>query len=997
MKKIYRILFLGVIVCGLLALVGCIGGRALSKPANLRINQATLELRWSAVPDATYYTLHIEGGTLTEAEQERSVSKNSFSLEILKEGDYVISVKAMTNDEQRRDSAWSEKISFTREHETGLRFTLINANTEYEVSGMGTAPSDVVVPDIYRGRPVTRVGERAFRNRALTSIVLGNNIVKIGADAFNNCSYLESITIPDSVTSIGAGAFQSCRTLKTITIPDSVTSIGAGAFQYCNGVTSATIGSGITEIASDLFSGCRALSEVVIPDTVTTIGANAFSECNAVTRIVIGQNVTSIGEYAFYRNGVAEELVFKGDRVVTIGQYAFSECKTLKTVSLPASLVSLGGRAFEGCTSLEEIVLNGNIEQIGRDAFNGTKYYREQEKLEEQLIYLDGWVIGVTSEHKADYSFEVKDGTVGIGAMAFRGCGNFTQMILPDSVKVIDDYAFFACPKLTSVVIGSGVERIGVQAFYSCELLRNVILGSYDFASGTMTGSSLKMIDAYAFMDCPTLESIEIPESVTSIGSYAFRNSGLWKKAIGGVVYAGNWLVDYDGTRASNRVTVREGTVGVANYAFYNSPVSTVLFPDSVTKIGRAAFYRCASLTSVSLPSRLEAIEDYTFYRCSSLTGISIPETVKSIGRSAFYECSVLGAPMSQEDKDALIQLGEILGVDVTEILKNDGKLIIPDSVETIGDYAFYRCGASREEKDMFGSSVIIPASGFEELIIGNGVKSVGYCAFAYSESLKTVTIGSGIETIGERAFYKCTALEEVSLGENLKDIGERAFYRCIALRGISIPDGVSEIKDYTFYRCVSLAEVDLGNISSIGNYAFYGCETLADVFFPESVHEIGKQAFRNCNSLTSVILGNHIETIGMHAFYGSKQLTIYAELASEAENWSERWNSSYRPVIWNCTLSEDKSYVVSITMKAENISNKIAADDETNHYSTPCREGYECIGWSTTSGGEVEYTAETMQTAPEGKTLYAVYTEKLPEVPETPSEEQTPSDGEAN
>lgn len=973
MKKIYSIIFLSIVLCGVLALVGC-GGRPLAKPGNLKINESTLELRWSAVPDASYYTLSITGDTIPDGQEQRNVSKNTYSLESLQEGNYVISVKAISSSEERKDSAWSEKITFIREHETGLRFNLINSNTEYEVSGMGSAPSDVVVPDIYRGKPVTRIGAQAFRNRALTSIVLGHNIVSIGEQAFNNCSYLESITIPDSVTEIGERAFQSCRTLESVVIPDSVTLLGEKAFQFCIGVTNISIGKGITEIPADAFSGCRKLEDVVIPDAVLSIGNDAFSECSALQSATIGKNVMIIGDYAFYRNVSLTQIVYLGNRIEEIGEAAFSECSSLTNVTIPDSVHTIGKKAFAGCQDLVEIKLGKNLITIGEKAFNETAYQNDSENQEDDLVYLDGWVIAVKNTKKESYT--VKEGTVGIAAMSFRNCDDFSMIELPNSVEIIDDYAFMGCDNLYSVIIGSGVQRIGVQAFYKCEKLKYVFLGSYDYETGNIIESSLTTIDSYAFMGCISLTEIVIPNTVTTIGSYAFRESGIWIRAMGGVVYAGNWLVDCDDNRVAKTVTVRQGTVGIANYAFYNcSSLRSVVIVDSVKTIGRAAFYNCDGLVEVQLPNGLEVIEDYTFYRCSQLETVNIPNGVQKIGRSAFYECLVL--------------CSKILGggyMDEPYEIEN-GVLVIPDSVIEIGDYAFYGCGKQQSASGWLTASA--PLRGFQEVIIGQGVKSIGYNAFNGSEVLKRVVIGDGVETIGARAFYKCENLQEVVFGNGIKIIGERAFYQCSSLESITIPNGVTEIYDYTFYRCSALAKLNLGKVSRVGNYAFFGCVSLENVMLSQSVHEIGKQAFRNCSNLTSVLLGKNIEVIDMHAFYGCNQLTIYTELVSEGVNWNSRWNTSYRPVLWNCTLSSDGSYVESYTTGTAYISNAIVAEDNENLYSASYREGYTFVGWSTTKDGtQAEYTAEDIGTAPEGITLYAIWQEGvLPEESNNQSE----------
>ena len=188
------------------------------------------------------------------------------------------------------------------------------------------------------------------------------------------------------------------------------------------------------------------------------------------------------------------------------------------------------------------------------------------------------------------------------------------------------------------------------------------------------------------------------------------------------------------------------------------------------------------------------------------------------------------------------------------------------------------------------------------------------------------------------------------------------------------LPDNITHIGEYAFYACGDLRKVDLGDgLTHIGKLAFYGCTNLGDLRLSSSLVEIGKQAFRNCYSLRSVALHKDIQTIQPHAFYGCNELTLYVESAAAGENWDRFWNSSYRPVIWECTLSEGKDYVVSFNKSATSIDNKNA----TNTLSLPTRAGYTCIGWNTNAAAtEAAYTIDTIMEVTDGRKLYAIWVE---------------------
>lgn len=919
MKKIRLLIVFSLITCCLAVFSSCNRLEVLEAPTKVEVDQTTLTLSWSEVKDARLYSISIEpkGGEAKEV----SSSKTTYSLTSLAEGDYQIKVKAVGKEDVNKDSEWSEAIPFTREHEPGMVFTLINGNTEYEVTDKGLAAGDIVIPDTYRGKPVTAIGKEAFFNRSdVASVTMGNNIKTIGDFAFANCSYVTSITIPASVTSIGESAFASCRLLEgEIVIPDGVAVIPTSAFAYCGQITGLKIGKNVTTINANAFTDCRKLTSISIPDSVLFIDEYAFAMCVGVTELDLG-------------NGIE-----------TVGPYAFSGMSKIEKVTVPNTVKNICEGAFMKCNALATVELGSGVEMIDLGAFAETALW-ENTKTNE--VYVGKWFLGL-KDTKATL-ISIKDDTVGIANFALYANKNLPDIILPNSVKSIGNAAF-ANASFNNIVIGNGVEIIGEQAFLGCKNLSTVILGSYDFGKGTITGSNLKNIESYAFKDCSSLEKIEIPETVKSIGSYAFRGTKIFDAALNGVVYAGNWVVDCT-EELNGNVEIVAGTVGIANYAFYKcTGLTGITLPNSIKNVGRAAFYSCSQLTSVTLPNTLETIEDYTFYHCDRLNLFELPPMLKTIGRSAFYKC------------------GSILSIDGEDDTVDT--FTIPSGVTWIGDYAFYGCG--EQKNDGLGN---INRYGVENIIIGDSVKTIGNNAFYGFVSLKKLVIGNSVEVIGEKAFHKCDALEEVTFGENVKVIGDKAFYKCEVLKSVALPNSVISIGSYAFYKCSSLASVELGNgVTEIGNFAFYGCGSISDIEFSSNLVHIGKQAFRNCKELTNVVLGQSIKQIDAHAFYGCDNLTLYVEGTKAGEEWHKYWNSSYRPTIWGCVLSEDKDYVVSFVKNSESIVNK----NTSNTISAPTRKGYTFMGWNTNSSvTEGAYTTETFINVTDGRKLFAIWAE---------------------
>ena len=922
MRKIRLLFIISLIISCLFAFASCNDTEVLASPKGLEIEQTTLTLNWKGVTGARLYTISIA----KDGEEPREVigSKTYYSLTSLTEGHYTIKVKANGKEGISRDSDWSESIPFDREKESGMTFALINGNTEYEVTGKGIATGDIVIPDTYRGLPVTSIGKKAFFNKSdVTSVVIGANVRSIGEYAFANCSYITSVSIPEGLTSIGESAFASCRLLTgKVTIPEGVTILPKNVFAYCVSLQEIELGDRITRIEASAFTDCSKLESIKLPEDLEFIGTLAFSSCKSVSSLVFGSKLKEIDNYAF------------------------SDLAALKSVAIPNSTVRIGEGAFYLCEQLKDIQLGSGIQVLENGAFFETKHWKDAEK----EVYVGKWFVGLKDNTVPSITF--RNDTVGIADYALYGNASILQIVLPDSVQLIGKAAFSRM-SINVAVIGSGVVSLGDEAFSLCKQLTTVYLGSFDSTNTCIAASSLQKIGDYAFRECEVLDSIEMPSSLKVVGTYAFRDTGLFKSsssATNGVVYADRWVVDYNSEQIGSEIVIREGTVGIANYAFYNcAQLVSIQMPESVKIVGRAAFYDCSSLRSVRLPNTLEVIEDYTFYRCRNLQLFSLPPMLTSIGRSAFYKCA---SASGVKDTDT-----------------EDDVFTIPADVEYIGDYAFYYCGYS--ERAPIGDEEYYNVYGIDRLVFTGAVKYIGANAFYNFVSLRSIDFGM-TEEIGEKAFYKCENLTTVDFGDALKVIGARAFYRCESLTEVKLPKSVNEIGTSAFYRCESVETVDLGGASSIGSYAFYGNYRLRTLLIPESVTFIGKQAFRNCTGLTAVVLSSSIETVEQHAFYGCSDLTLYVAFDKAPEGWHKYWNSSYRPVVYGCVLSEDNGYVIYVE-KGE-ISNLTT----TTTLSDPIREGYTFAGWGNTSTADTpSYTSANLAEADNGRKLYAIWVEE--------------------
>ena len=351
----------------------------------------------------------------------------------------------------------------------------------------------------------------------LTTVTLGDGVTSIGSYAFSDCSSLETVTFGENsqLTSIGRSAFYYCDGLTSITIPEGVTSIGTSVFRDCSSLTSITIPEGVTSIGEDAFYGCSSLISITIPNSVTSIERGVFNVCSSLTSITIPDSVTSIGEIAF-NNCISLTSITIPEKVTSIGVRAFQDCSSLTSITIPDSVTSIGGSAFYGCNKLVEVYdLTGpNGLKITKGSYdNGcVGYYAD-------YVYTDKDTDLVQKVVNNDYIFYYNNDIMYL----LSYIGSDKELTLPSIDKVkevfgdfgdtyeIYEYAFYEDANINSVVMPNCVTSIGDSAFYNC----------YSITSITIP-DSVTSIGEDAFSNCESLTSITIPDSVTSIGEGAF-------------------------------------------------------------------------------------------------------------------------------------------------------------------------------------------------------------------------------------------------------------------------------------------------------------------------------------------------------------------------------------------------------------------------------------------------------------------------------------------
>ena len=508
----------------------------------------------------------------------------------------------------------------------------------------------------------TKIGDLYYNLDAATqTAIVAKNSSASGEIIIPPSVEYNSVTY--SVTSIGDNAFSYCRGLTSVTIPNSVTSIGSRAFFDCSGLTSVTIGNSVTSIGGYAFYNCSSLTSITIPNSVTSIGDWAFRNCSGLTSVTIPNSVTSIGDYAFYY------------------------CSGLTSVTIPNSVTTIGDYAFDDCIGLTSPVYNAHVFAFMPTSYSGA--YTIPNGIESIAGGAFSYCSGLTS-------VTIGNSVTSIGSRAFFDCRGLTSVTIPNSVTSIGESAFYACSGLTSVTIPNSVTSIGGSAFAGCTGLTSINVAS-DNSNYCSVDGVLFNKDKTTLIQYPGGKqgAYTIPNSVTSIGSYAFRDC---------------------------------------------SGLTSVTIPNSVTSIGNWAFRECTGLTSVTIPNSVTSIGNYAFEGCSGLTSVTIPNSVASIGDCAFLGCRGLASVIVENGNtvyDSRDNCNAIIETATNTLIAGCKNTNIPSSVTSIGEQAFRHC------------------TGLTSIEIPNSVTSIGESAFYDCSGLTSITCKATTPpSVGSLVFY---------------------------------------------------------------------------------------------------------------------------------------------------------------------------------------------------------------------------------------------------
>ena len=444
-------------------------------------------------------------------------------------------------------------------------------------------------------------------------------------------------------------------------------------------------------------------------------------------------------------------------------------------------------------------VTKENIENAVEDEY-GVKYSKDWKRLLKAPIGLKG-------------KYSIREGVKVVGNNAFQGCGFLTNIDLPESLTSIGDYAFFYCDSLTSIIIPNGVTSIGDHAFSKCNSLKSTIIPD-----------SVTSIGNYAFLCCDSLTSINIPDGVTSIGEGAFYNcNSLTSINIPDSVTSIGYCAFSDCDSLTS-INIPNGVTNIGDCAFENChSLTSINIPDGVTSIGDFAFSSCYSLTSINIPNSVTSIGYYAFKWCKSLMSINIPDSVTSIGNGAFSDCKSL---LNINIPNGVTSIGDSVFVDCNSLIS----ITIPSSVIAIGMNPFRGCHADLKNE----SKAFI----YEHNVLFDRDKTA---IISYRAKEANYVIPDSVISIGEYAFSECNSLTSIIIPDSVTSIGYSTFSECKSLTNINIPDSVTSIGDFAFSGCDSLTSINIPNgVTNIGQGAFKNCGSLSPQVKSDIIQRFG-------------------------------------------------------------------------------------------------------------------------------------------------------------
>lgn len=689
-------------------------------------------------------------------------------------------------------------------------------------------------------------------NQTSYSIPITTKHIDIRAFSGSN---IQNVTIPSGMNEINEYAFSDCSGIINISIPASIFVLENGVFSGCTSLTKMTFEGNLIQYFSDyLFYRCNNLNDITIPISVNTLGEYIFYECSSIKRILI-PNVTEIGDYAFSGCSGLTSTIFNGDRPTTIADYAFDDT----TTQIYYYPVQSGwpGDSINGIAPTSLVSINGDA--VVGETLTVTHKLVEAGFIDEYILITYTWyvdnVIQYGKTSSTLYVLSAYESKLIRVSISYTLNGEYRAILSGYTSRVQ------LIPGMSTIkTVSNGDSSLAVSFTNAANATRymvKVYQNSIDLSMSTIgisspiTISNLTVDEYYTF----TVTAMRVT-------SYATTYSSESSASISTVVYSSigltftNTNFSFSGSQTHLYIPHNANTIPEPSDVF--ASITHIFVESGVTTLGQKAFNGTdyTNLQNVILPTTLTSILKYAFYDCAKLTTINIPSSVLYIEDSVFALCTSLTS----------------LTVDET-----NSKYIATDSVLFTKDK----------------STILTYAAGKSDIAytIPTTVTNIRTQAFASVSNIISIAIENGIATLPNSCFTGCTKLLSITLPDSITSIGSSCFEACEKLQSIVLPQYLTQITNTIFSTCKALTTIIIpDSVTSIGSGAFYNCSNITSIVIPSLVSSIGSDSFNGCSTMAKVIFQGNKPTIESPAFSGLQNGAILYYYNSKSF-WTEITN----------------------------------------------------------------------------------------------------------